>query len=287
MSKNELDRAYETVSVEMSNSLPIIRDYTIGAMNKLFSIIRKDSTDKITQIGDRLNATNIQNQFGPSMTTSLSNRETRYTDLMAVTVYVPMVLKPKIQMLDYGKHLEQAVATTLEILSIGGEEVKQNMYSMIGNPNKLRDIIPPVRDVQSPQVQIEKWLVELKKDYSKLASATGTVTERPLKDCYKRAEDYVAVNAICYEMYKSRQKILAALPTFKERVKEVNQTADKLLQLINTNPEYKMGTVAGQRISQLLYQFAMEIEYVGATCYAIDAYLIAVRDSNIKLRLKK
>lgn len=287
MSKNELDRAYETVSVEMSNPLPIIRDYTIGAMNKLFSIIRKDSTDKITQIGDRLNATNIQNQFGPSMTTSLSNRETRYTDLMAVTVYVPMVLKPKVQMLDYGKHLEQAVAATLEILSIGGEEVKQNMYSMIGNPAKLRDIIPPTRDMQSPQVQVEKWLAELKKDYGKLASATGTVTERPLKDCYKRSEDYVAVNAICYEMYKSRQKILEALPTFKVRVKEVNQTADKLLQLINNNPDYKMGTVAGQRISQLLYQFAMEIEYVGATCYAIDAYLIAVRDSNIKLRLKK
>lgn len=269
---------YEMVSMEMSNPFASAGSYTLKKFKEFASSIKNETISFV----EKINVNNSPSLFGgienEEIGKAIIKKKVIYSDMSPLQVYTPTILQSSAKMLDYVNYLNGALDTALNIQKVSAYEVLDVLNVYIGSPGRLGDIMT------TPNTANEKvkltHLEEHSKIFQKLTKSTNTSTQRPFAAAYSRMEDFKLTCKIGSECSGKRMRLVNNMVTFKELVKEVNDRSDRLLFLISTEPEkYTLGNVAGERLSRLLFTFAKEIEFVGATIYNTDSCIKSLYDT--------
>lgn len=275
------EQLHTTVSIEMSNPIATITNFTLKKFGEFIAGFKKESDTNLRQlagIGSTDSASSID------FVNAIKTKQVSYSDIGPVKVFVPANLAPNAKMLAYSEFIQLSLSRAAGIVLYSGEECLNTLNTYLGNPDKLKDVLTPIKTTEHAHTRVEQ-LADLNKMWAKLSNGkTNNPTERPFNQAYARLEDYVQLQNGIETVMVKRALLVAKLPEFNRKVTEIKEVSDRLLYLLSSNPEkYTMGSVAGQRLVELLYVFAKEVEFVGATIYTTDTYLKAVRDTSFKL----
>lgn len=278
-----IDQLYTTVSIEMSNPFMEATNSVKRQMGAFITKL-KERQEKNRRILQSDSEQNMVSNFNSDATIkAFAEKKVTYSDVSPITVFVPSILNKNASMLEYLKHIDVSLDIALEIMSIGGQECLSVINTYIGSPQKLQDIVPTVR---TDRKYTGNYLAQHRKDFAKLTNSNNVSSERALSMVYPRIKDYSQAINITGSIANKRRLVIEKLPAFRDQVVvEVNKASERLIHLINTKPDiYKLGNVAGDRLTALCYLFAEETEFVGATLYNSNVAIKAMVDTADKLQ---
>lgn len=277
-----IEQLYTTVSIEMSNPFMEATNEVKRRMGAFVTKL-KERQEKNRRILEADRDQNLVSNFNSDAAIkAFETKKVTYSDVSPITVFVPSILNKNASMLDYLKHIEASLDIALEIMSIGGQECLSVLNTYIGSPQKLQDIIPVTR---TDRKYTGNYLEQHRKEFGKLTNSNNVSSERPISAVYPRIKDYSRAIEITGSIANKRRLVIEKLPAFRDQViVEVNKASERLIHLINTKPDvYKLGNVAGDRLTAICYLFAEETEFVGATLYNSNVAIKAMVDTAEKL----
>lgn len=194
-------------------------------------------------------------------------------------MFVPSVLKPKVTVDVYAAALLKQMQIAKDIIDFGGQELIDTVRKYISLPGRLGDLSAP----ESGEVTlgIMGRIEALRSEFEKLTIATGSQTQRPYSEAYRRNLDYVKAMQDSKQIEQILNEMLNKLPAYKKLMEEASDVTKELMSLIEKKPdEYALGNVAGARLSNLAMAFAQEAEYVGASIHAARVQIKAMTDTH-------
>lgn len=283
MNPTEFFQAYETVSIEMSNpfaklgnySLDKFKDFAKSASNFTNHVLSK--VDMHHPNGLYVGSTDVER--------GIEKNQVVYTDLQPVRVYTPDFLKPKTTMLQYALALRNDMLLCQLLTKSAPEELLSIVSGYIGNPKRLQDpiLIAPVQQEGQSLIELGKQ-IELNREINeKLITSTGTRSIRSFSEAYSRIGDYQHTNTVAIEINEIYKKQINGLRAYTKRVEETNKEVARLLEKIQTDPNFAMSSFVGDYLSKQVYRLAMITEYLGACLFNAQIFLKAISDTNIAL----
>jgi hypothetical protein len=283
MNPTELSIAFEAISVEMSNPFAKLGEYSQSKF-KQFTKTVMDFTART------LAAIDIKHPNGlyiaaPLVESAVNNNRVIYTDLQPVRVYTPDFLKSKTTMLEYSLALRNDMLLCGIFLKGAPEELGSVIDGYYGNPKRLQD--PILINIPQPDgtslSELEKGIVKNREVNSKIITSTGTSSIRPFAAAYARLGDYKHTNILAKEINDFYKEYIDQIHDFSKRVNEANKKVERLLNKVQTDPNFAMSGSVGEYLSKQIYRLAAIVEYFGATLYNAQVYLKAVSDTNVAL----
>jgi hypothetical protein len=275
---DHLEKEHQQVSIEMSN---LFLEAGSFAKNRLSKFMRS-STDTAIQLVHAISRNQSGRDTGvitPGAVQQLTSKFS-YSDIARVEVFVPSVLKPKVTMDVYGASLLKSIEIAYDIVDFGGQEVLDNVEKYISLPNRLGDITgdESVGDITSGLMH---RLTNAQKEFAELTVSNGTQTQRPYSEAFRRNLDYVKAVEHCNEIEKKLNAIINKLPAYTKLMDKTSAATKRLASLIETKPDqYRLGNVAGARLSNLVFTLAKETEYVGAVIHFARTYIKSMADTH-------
>lgn len=277
---DDLAKQYETISVEFSNPFPILNKLSIDR----FKCFAKDAFTMMQKPFKRIemNHPNGLCELNRDVSEKLEKRVVVYMDLVPLSVYVPSYLKPNAYFIDYMKPFTYQCAITY----LASEHICSEMTALanayIGNPQKLTD--PNLIQVKTAKnYSIREVILEIEKvqeTMSKLIVENGNQSQRLFNKVFRKTSEIYEVNTAAKDVNGLFYQGLRNLSNLQKQINEANTRVDRLIKLIETNPDYQVSAVVADHLSKTIYNFARIIEYFGATLYAQQVVLKAVSDTN-------
>lgn len=280
MNQDQLEKEYRTVSIEMSNPFAKLGEFSLSKFRSFSQYTSSFSQRALTKI-DISHANGLYNN-SPEVQTAIREKQIQYTDLLPIHVYVPAFLKPRTKMLDFAMSLRNDIHICECIIKGTPEELATIASGYLGNLSRLQD--PVLITIPTPEglslADIEKKIFEQRKVNAELITSTGTSSTRSFKEAYARINDYVQTNDIAVEVNNFYKEFIDIVQAFINRVRDANQTVEKLLAKISTSPEYPVSGGVADYLTKQSYRLALATEYFGATLYNAQIFLKAISDTN-------
>ena len=207
-----------------------------------------------------------------------------YSDLAPVQVFAPTHLAKKAQMLDYSRYMLNCVTVALAAAEHNGEETLNTLMRYIGAPATLTDVSNSGH--YGDKTKEIMAMVDKNHDLGKpLIDSAGTNDLRQFRELYRRNEDLFTTFKNAQVFYTQYAELQKTLPAVQKRLEEINKATVKLLDLIASQPDkYKIGNVAATRLTNVTYQYAKEVEFIGITLHNGQGFLKATNDTISALR---
>lgn len=207
-----------------------------------------------------------------------------YSDLAPVQVFAPVHLAKKATMLSYSQYMLDAVKTSLAIAEHNGEETLNTLMRFIGAPATMTDVSDS--GYYGDQTKLIMGLVDRNMELGKgVISGATTSDTRQFRELYRRNEDFFAATRNVQIFGDQYNQLQVTLPKVQARLEEINKATVKLLDLVANQPDkYKMGTVAATRMTNVTYQYAKEVEFLGMTLHNGQGFIRAMIDTHTALR---
>lgn len=277
---NRIEQLHQEVSLEFRNPFAVVGNFALGKLSAYMRDTNKEAVNFITKITDDhlptdFSLTDYRNKFENTY---------GYSDVAKLHVFVPAVLKPNAYMLEYVEGMLAASQVALDIIEFGGSEILDTLNRFIGLPRQLRDLSGNENYSEATSKILDR-VEELRVRFEKITSATGTQTERPYGKAYRRNLDYFTVIEKTQRIQENLNIILKRLGNYKKLMNDVEKASKQLISLIESKPEeYALGNVAATRISNTMYAFAREAEFLGATIHNSRVVIKCVVDTSLALK---
>lgn len=282
----ELDKEYLNVSLEFRETFFKATEAAKLRLKSFFALATKNNKDYREALRDGLNnkvETKVDNQ---TILTEFNNKTFVYSDLSKVDIFVPSILKDNATMLQLAKYLADATDLCRGIMSHSGEECLSVINAYIGRPEQLAAVVAGTTPAESAVTTMMQHLTKLQADFAKIASTSGTRSERQFGKAYRNFGEYQETSKVIQTtLIPNYQAIRGSIPVFLDLVERVNKRGDDLLHLINTKPDqYVVGNLAAQRLTDLMLTFAKEVDTVASVINLCEVYFKAYADTNVKLK---
>lgn len=283
MNSTELSQAYETVSIEMSNPFAKLGNYSLDKF-KSFAKSASTFTDHVLSKIDTHHPNGLY-VGSTDVERGIEKNQVVYTDLQPVHVYTPDFLKPKTTMLQYALALRNDMLLCTLFVKSTPEELTAIIRGYMGNPKRLQDpiLICPNQQEGQSLAELSKQIEMNREINEKLITSNGTRSTRQFNEAYSRIGDYQHTNKIAAEINEIYKKQIDGLRSFTKRVDEANKEVARLLEKIQTDPNFAMSSQVGDYLSKQVYRLAMITEYYGAALFNAQVFLKAISDTNIAL----
>lgn len=274
----QLELEHKRVSLEMSNPFSQIGQY---AHTRLSNFMRQATTDAMTVISG-LTSSQSGRDTGSIPAGAIQQLSTNYSfsDIARVQVFVPSTLKPKVTVDAYAAAVLKQLTIAQDIIDFAGQEIIDTVRKYISLPGRLGDLNAP--DSGEVTLDILGRIEKLRSEFETLTTATGTQSQRPYSEAFRRNLDYVKAMKDTRDIEQMLGQMLNKLPAYKKQMEEANKVTKELMVLIEKKPEeYALGNVAGARLSNLALAFAQEAEYVGASIQTARVLIKAMADTHV------
>lgn len=275
---NQLLLEHQRVSMEMSNPFTQIGKY---AHTRLSNFMRQATTDAVHLIsGLTTNQAGRDTGSVPAGSVQQIASTYTYSDVARINVFVPSVLKPKVTVDTYAAALLKQMLIAKDIVDFAGQEIIDTVRKYISLPGRLADLSAS----ESGEVTLEIMgrIEAMRKEFEQLITASGTQSQRPYSEAYRRNLDYVKAMKDTKEIEQILSGIINKLPAYKKTMEEASNVTKELMSLVDKKPnDYALGNVAATRLSNLALAFAQEAEYVGASVQAARVLIKAMADTNV------
>lgn len=274
----QLELEHQRVSLEMSNPFSQIGQY---AHTRLSNFMRQATTDAMTVISG-LTSNQSGRDTGSIPAGAIQQISTTYSfsDIARVQVFVPSTLKPKVTVDAYAAAVLKQLTIAQDIIDFAGQEIIDTVRKYISLPGRLGDLNAP--DSGEVTLDILGRIEKLRSEFETLTTATGTQTQRPYSEAFRRNLDYVKAMKDTRDIEQMLNQMLNKLPAYKKQMEEANKVTKELMVLIEKKPEeYALGNVAGARLGNLALAFAQEAEYVGASIQTARVLIKSMADTHV------
>lgn len=276
---DQLKLEHQRVSLEMSNPFTQIGAY---AQKRLSGFMRQTTAEAVSIVSG-LTSSQAAKATGTIPAGAVQNQAKNYTysDVARIEVFVPSTLKQKVTLDSYAAVVLKQIEIASEIVDYAGQEIVDTLNKYISLPNRLGDLTTTDNeDVATADVM--KRIAALKPEFEKMTNASGTQTQRPYSEVFRRNLDYVKAMQDTRTIEQKLNELINKLPAFKKIMEDAAQASNKLMSLVESKPEqYSLGNVAATRLSNLMFSFAQEAEYVGATITNCRVLIKAMADNHV------